>query len=219
MTLINTLRSFSILSSLLDHTTCPLLMFTFIGTIFKSRSMLILLLGFNNILLQGHCKFCTEKLDYTKNASQDWSNNLLDLVKQSCAFHPTINHPQLPIKANITLGLSQLPNLEIATLLAHTMGSSSLINSLIQKVFSLDKCISDLYKHLGELKCPPLSLAIGNLSNLLCNLLLNKCHIVVHLPISATIPQMTRLHHGTVPPNVPLILMRCVLIKVRPTLP
>jgi len=111
-------------------------------------------------IIKSHNKCCTKKLDYTKNASQDHSNKLLDLVKHCHAFHLTINHPQLLIKANLNLALSRTPNLEIAALLTHTMESSSLIDSLAQKVLSLDKQVANLYKCHGELKYP--ATASGN---------------------------------------------------------
>jgi len=110
---------------------------------------------FTTKIIKCHNKFCTEKLNYTKNASQDHSDKLLDLVKQCHVFHLTINHPQLPIKANITLEeSSDSTHSETVALLSHTTESCSLLDSLMQKVLSLDNQVADVYKCIGELKCP-----------------------------------------------------------------
>jgi len=63
-----------------------------------------------------------------------------------------INHLQLPIKGNLTLEPADSTHTDIVALFSHTTKSCGLLNSLTQKVLSLDKKVADLYKCLGDLK-------------------------------------------------------------------
>jgi len=107
---------------------------------------------FTSKIIKSHNKFCTQKLDYTENVSKDHSDTLLSLVKQCHDFHLTINHLQLPIKGNLTLEPADSTHTKIAALFSHTTESCGLLDSLTQKVLSLDTKIADLYKHIGDLK-------------------------------------------------------------------
>jgi len=107
---------------------------------------------FTSKIIESHNKFRTQKLDYTDNVSKDCSDTLLSLVKQCRDFHLTITNPQLPIKDNLVLEPADSTSTQIAALYSHTTESCGLLDSLTQKLLSLDKRVADLYKRVGDLK-------------------------------------------------------------------